>query len=428
MVRPLQEVAERALAALRAAGFDAAQAGASRSRLAELNIAHDRPSLARSTEVERLALLGLIDGRKASTELSGFDDESIRARAASLFADARSAPPDEANAVSAGQRARIEHGPRESDPALLGDKVEELLEFRARETPTFALQEGTVAHTRSQSLLLTSGGSELSCDLGFHSMTVFGTAREGGKVSSFNHAAGTSHELRGTHATELFGIGEMLRDTVRQVDARAFPGKFVGEVVLAPTAVADLVGWLLGQIGDVQLIADSSLYRDAVGTRIASPLLSLSSRFDAPGVAAISADAFACAPLDIVREGRLTSLAPSLYASRKTGLAHVPVPPSGGWEVEAGATPRAALIAAVERGALVGRLSMGNPAANGDFSGLIKNSFELRDGRVGPALSQAMISGNVARMLREVLAVSRERIDSGALALPWLRIGGLHFS
>ena len=155
---------------------------------------------------------------------------------------------------------------------------------------------------------------------------------------------------------------------------------------------------------------------------------SLSSRFDAPGVAAISVDAFACAPLDILREGRLTSLAPSLYASRKTGLAHVPVPPSGGWEVEAGATPRAALIAAVERGALVGRLSMGNPAANGDFSGLIKNSFELREGRVGPALSQAMISGNVARMLREVLAVSRERIDSGALALPWLRIGGLHFS
>jgi hypothetical protein len=31
-------------------------------------------------------------------------------------------------------------------------------------------------------------------------------------------------------------------------------------------------------------------------------------------------------------------------------------------------------------------------------------------------------------MLRDVAAVSRERIDTGTLCLPWLRIGGLHFS
>ena len=80
------------------------------------------------------------------------------------------------------------------------------------------------------------------------------------------------------------------------------------------------------------------------------------------------------------------------------------------------------------RGALVGRLSMGNPAANGDFSGVIKNSFEIVGGQVGAALSEVMISGNMARMLLDVQAVSRERLDTGALLLPWLRIGGLHFS
>jgi PmbA protein len=39
-----------------------------------------------------------------------------------------------------------------------------------------------------------------------------------------------------------------------------------------------------------------------------------------------------------------------------------------------------------------------------------------------------MISGNVAQMLHDVVAVSAERIDAGSQALPWLRIGGLHFS
>ena len=44
------------------------------------------------------------------------------------------------------------------------------------------------------------------------------------------------------------------------------------------------------------------------------------------------------------------------------------------------------------------------------------------------ALSETMISGNVAQMLKDVLAVSRERLDTGTLLLPWVRIGDLHFS
>jgi PmbA protein len=76
----------------------------------------------------------------------------------------------------------------------------------------------------------------------------------------------------------------------------------------------------------------------------------------------------------------------------------------------------------------VGRLSMGSPGPNGDFSGVVKNSFLLEGGRVGPALSGAMAAGNMAQMLEAVLAVSAERIDTGAWCLPWLRIGGLHFS
>jgi PmbA protein len=144
-------------------------------------------------------------------------------------------------------------------------------------------------------------------------------------------------------------------------------------------------------------------------------------------VAAISADAFATPPVHVLREGRLATLTPSLYGSRKTGLAHVPVA-AGGWELAAGASPLDQVIAGVSRGALVGSLSMGNPAANGDFSGVIKNSFLIESGDIGPALSEVMIAGNVAQMLRDVTAVSRERLDRGLWLLPWLRVAGLSFS
>ena len=144
-------------------------------------------------------------------------------------------------------------------------------------------------------------------------------------------------------------------------------------------------------------------------------------------IAAVSADAFLTPPVRILDRGTLLTLTPSLYGSLKTGLPHVPVAP-GGWELHPGITPRAQVVGGVARGALVGRLSMGNPAANGDFSGLIKNSFAIEGGRVDAALAETMIAGNIAQMLRDVVAVSRERIDTGVLVLPWLRVANLHFS
>ena len=84
--------------------------------------------------------------------------------------------------------------------------------------------------------------------------------------------------------------------------------------------------------------------------------------------------------------------------------------------------------ASVGRGALVGRLSMGNPAPNGDFSGVIKNSFLLENGQRTKALSETMITGNVAQMLKDIAAISEEVSDFGGYQVPWLKVTGLRFS
>jgi PmbA protein len=423
----LQDQAAQALGFMRDAGFDDAQVTAVHSRLHELNVAHNEPSLLRSTESNKLMLLGLIDGRMASTEVTDLTKEAVRARIAGLFADAKSAPQDAANAVSSGQRARIVQGPQEPDSDLLATKMAELLAFRKAQTPRMMIDEGDTKHQRQRWHTLTTGGSDLSASIGCYSMGVFGTAREGKRSSSFNYTGGAANELAGQAAQDYFGIAQMLRDTERQIDTQPLAGKFVGDVVFTPSAVADLLGWLLGQLGDTQLIAGSSLYRESVGRQIASPLFTLRSRFDAPGVAALSSDGFNAAPVTLVDKGVLKALTPSLYGSRKTGLKHVPVA-QGGWDMVAGATPLAEMVGGVKRGALVGRLSMGMPAANGNFSGVIKNSFAIDGGEIGSALSETMIAGNMAQMLKDIVAVSREVIDGGSTRLPWLRIANLHFS
>ncbi len=431
MTADLQNTAERALALMRTQGFEHAQVSVSRQRRAEVNVAHNEPSLLRSNEAFKLQLMGLLDGRRAATEGSELDEASLVSSVQSLWRSVASAPQDAANAVSAGQHARIVRGALEADVAVLAGAMGELLAWRKTETPTMMIEEALAAHNHVQVHTLTSGGSDLACELGWFDAAVFGLAREGAQSSSFNYAGGACDALgdspAGVPFVQRFGIAKLMRSLTRQVHTQALGERFVGSVVLTPRAAADLFGWLLGQLSDQALIDASSVYRNAVGEVAASPLLTLRSRFDAPGVAGLSADAFVTAPVELLSAGRLNCLTPSLYGSRKTGLAHVPVAAQG-WEVLAGTTALDQIIASVARGALVDRLSMGRPAANGDFSGVIKNSFAIRSGEVGAALAETMISGNVAQMLRDVSAVSAERIDSGSWVLPWLRVDGLHFS
>ena len=423
----LHAAAERALQLMLAQGFEQAQSSARLSRLTELNIELNRPSLLRSTETHRLSLLGLIGGRKAATELSDLSDSALRDAVAALQADAAGAPADAANAVSSAQRADIVQGPQAPDIDLLAAQVQGLLDFRARETPKMMLSEGSASHTLTHTCTLTSGGSVLNTRIGAWALEASGSARDGKRASSFSGAGGQSHDLAAQPAQAHFGLEAMMREAERQLEPSPLADHFTGDVVLTPYAVVDLLQWLQSQISDDRLIAGTSLYAQRVGQAIASPLLHLRSRFDAPGVAAVSADAFATPALEVLSGGVLRTLTPSLYGSRKTGLPHVPVA-GGGWSMAAGSTPLAALLQGVERGVLVGRFSMGNPSPAGDFSGVVKNSFLIEGGHVGNALSGVMAAGNMARMLEAVVAVSAEHIDTGDWQLPWLRIGGLHFS
>lgn len=429
-MRP-RDIAERALGLMRAQGFESAQVDASRRELTEMNIALNQPSLMRSTEQHRLVLVGLADGRRASTELTRLEDDHLRQTIAALHAEACAAPQDAAHALSAGERACIAQGPlvveREALADQLADAVSGLLAFRAEHTPTMMLQEGLASYTRLEQHTLTSGGSELDAHLAWYELVAVGNAREGGRSSSFSYCGGITHQLDGPSSASQFGIDTMMRDLTRQTAPQPLGDKFVGEVLLTPMAVCSLLEWLLAQVGDAHLIAGSSVLREQVGALVASPLLTLRSRFDAPGVVGLSADAFAARPVNLLQQGRLTTVLPTLYGSRKTGLPHHPCA-AAGWALDAGETALADMPGAVQRGAWVGRLSMGMPAANGDFSGVIKNSFIIEGGVIGRALSETMVSGNIAHMLRDVLAVSRERVDFGAHCVPWLRVGGLKFS
>ena len=422
----INNTAERVLAQMLDIGFEHAQVSVTISEQDELNIMHNEPSLLRSTEDYALNLTGIVDARKAVMALTDLSSAAIDDGIQNLFNRARLVPQDDSNAVSAGQKGHFEQGPKKCDIDLLTLKVEELINFRSSETPKMQIDEGVALHRLARECVMTSGGSMLTSETGSYQLQVFGAATDANKTSSFNYTGGTTNDLSESHASEYFGIGEMMAETERQIETKPISGNFTGDIILAPTAVSDLLGWLLGQVRDFSLIADVSLYKDRVGDQIASKLFSVHSCFDGPGHAPYSTDAFAVAPLTFIEAGTLNYLLPSLYGSLKTGIKHTPN--SSGWSIEAGESSRADLISGIDRGAMVNRLSMGSPGPSGDFSGVIKNSFIIEDGNLGQALSETMIAGNMASMLGNIVAISTEHLDRGGQDFPWIRVANLNFS
>jgi PmbA protein len=428
----LQDRAGRALERLRRRGFDQALACAVQGRHTEVSCNHNQASLLRSTETARLQLVALHDGRRASIDAVDGDLEALDAAVRALHESVLAAPQDEAHALAAGQHLRHRRGPLGPPAgelaAGLADAMAQLLDWRATNAPKVMIEEGVATHTERRLHLLSSGGSDIACDSAWFGLSVYGCARDERGTSSADAAGGHGDRLELPTVHQAFGIADTLQALERQIVTAPLGGRFVGDVVLAPQAVGDLLDWLLEQLADEALIDGSSLYRQRVGELVASPQLTLRSRFEAsPGVLPLSADFHVAAPLTLLDRGRLQALTPSLYGSRKTGLPHRPLA-AGGWALDAGEAPLADLLAGVPRGAWVSRLSMGAPAANGDFSAVVKNSFRIDDGRLGPALADTMVSGNMARMLTDIVALSRERRDTGDALLPWLRISGLHFS
>ena len=428
----VHNTAQQALQLMQKQGFDHAQVSVGALRRSEVCVAHNEASLLRSTAGHKVALVGLLDGRRAASEGSSIDLPSLRANVAELWASVASAPQDAANAVSAGQHLQHVRGQAAADDTaapndVLALAMAELLDWRAAHTPAVMLEDALAGHNHHHGCTLTSSGSELRTDQSWFDSAVFALAREGGRASSFNSADGSTDSLQGLPVAQRFGIGSLMQSLEQQIHPQPMGARFQGPVLLTPPAVASLLAWLLGQLADQALIDGSSVYRAGVGQTVTSTALTLKSRFDAPGVAPRSADGFVAAPVELLTQGRLNTLTPSLYGSLKTGLPHVPLA-SQGWDMAPGSAPLAELMSGVQRGALVDRLSMGRPAANGDFSGVIKNSFLIDSGQRGHALAETMISGNVAQMLRDVRSASSERIDTGAWVLPWLLVQGLHFS
>ncbi|MBL8663188.1 MAG: TldD/PmbA family protein [Candidatus Odyssella sp.] len=408
-----------------AAGADAAQAVHVRETQVEVCFDMKRLTLLRTTEHDTISLDVFKGGRKGAATIAGRGD-ALAAGVAEALAAAAAAPSDPAHALAeAPALAPRVHGPAAADrDAMIGRALAHIAGV-AREFPAVVSRESYHRFLCSRRSFANSAGLTQQETCGRYGFFTMFSARRDGRSTSLNYAGATAYRL----FDDLMEAGALRRlygEAERSLDPRPAPGKFVGDVVIAPGALGDFLWSLAGALGGYALMSGTSPYKDSKGARVASPLFSLLNRptaaafpegrgFDAYGVPTRD--------LDVIRDGVLQDFLVDHYVARKLGLAQTAgvqnfvVPP--------GAASEAEIVAGTERGILLTRFSGGSPGASLDFSGIAKNSFYVEDGRIRHPLSETMISGNLRDLLLAIRAVSRETVDTGSARLPTIAAGGV---
>jgi PmbA protein len=424
-----KKMVDAAIAAMRQAGADQGQAWLGRTEKTELNVDAGAMSLLRTTADLDLSLVAYVGGRKGSGTVNNIDPETVEAAVLETVEAARSAQPDAANDIAPlSSPQSFSSGDAAPDLGAMHERLDEFLRACAARHPKVQLEQCILDFSFSRSWFANSNGVALEVTGGIYAFNAMFTAKDGRKTSSFNYS-GASRRSLDQPLLSWGGLDGLMLQSAGQLDTRVLDGKFEGHVLITPHCLGDFMGALEGlYLGDYGLISGTSPYRDALGTDIASPLLTLRS---APSEVQdghfITREGFVARDSVIIDKGRLAGFSLGLYGSNKSGK---PRCPSGGGclVVEPGAQAMDDLVKGIDRGILLCRFSGGQPSDNGDFSGVAKNSYLIEEGRIVRPLAETMVSGNLVRLLKDIDGVSRERIDFGNCLFPWLRANGVTVS
>lgn len=417
--------------ALRRLGADKFQCVLTRKKQVELNLEGTDMSLMRSTQDVTLSLMAIKDLRKGEITVNSLDQKSLDEAMSSLMELCATSAQDDAYDISPPQpKQHFDIGPSEPDVDRMYALLTRYADHTTARFPKVRLAETIFAHALTERHFTNSNGVDLSSRKGVYTLTSLFSAKDGGKTSSFNYSQVALADLE-QELLQCSSFAVLLGQAAEQLEARALPGKFVGDVIITPDCLGGLLSFYVSTfLGDRALIAGTSLFKDKLGQKVAGEQLTFGARPRSPQIAdgyAITSDGFVAEDVTLIERGVLKSFMLSLYGANKTKRERAKN--SGDcFVVEAGDKTYAQLVAGVERGLLLARYSGGYPSANGDFSGVAKNSYYIENGKVLYPVNETMIAGNLAELFTQIKGISAERVNFGGALLPYVAAAGVTIS
>ncbi len=425
-------LAEKILALAQERGADMAHCTVRESEMREFNIEGNEFSLFRTNFDRMIAMTLFVGGKKGSVSINKFDDEAISEAVDNCISAANSAQPDSAweLAKDNGERHFV-RGALVPDTEKLFFRTQELLEDIKKRHPIILVEQMIVKHILVKSVYMSTTNNLYFSESGRYVAELMYSAHEGENATSFFGSDVTLNNLDKPFIDCAF-IEQELSDIENQLDTKPTEGKFQATVIFTP---ACLVGSVFGEIlenfvSDSVILEGTSIWKDKLGTKVADERINFSLK---PNDERIvngefrTGEGYLSEDFDIIENGVLKSLVLSQYVANKTGNERAKNT-SQAFIIKNGDTPIDEIIKNTKRGIIVGRFSGGSPSANGEFSGVAKNGFYIENGKIVSALSETMISGNLASMLNNLVDISKETLVDGSVVAPYMAFDGITIS
>ena len=430
-ISKLKEIAQYTLSRLKEYGADEAQCKVKYGLVDEINVDAGEFSLMRSTFDTGVTMKVIKNNKKGVIAINKTDFSSIDEAAKECVAAAEVAAEDDCLSIAPlEQNEDFIFGAEECDRDRFFDRINEYLEDMKTDYPKVFIEQLIADYAESKSVLANTNGVEFSYTASYYSLGSMYSAHDGDKTTSFNSTGIDFVDLNEKIIDK--GTQRMMYELCeKELEAEPFEGKFTGIAVFAPSCLSDIIGTAIDSFtGDEAIIDSTSPWRSKLGEKVASESLSVSlipidERII--GGERYTLEGYRSENCDVIKNGILESFTLSEYAARKSNEKRCSTL-SGCMEVKCGSTPYDEMIKNINKGILVCRLSGGQPAGNGDFSAVAKNSFLIEDGKITKPVLETMISGNLADMLMNVTDISKETTMDGSTVYPWVAFDGVTVS
>ncbi len=428
----ITKISEFILSLAKEKGAQIAHCTIGESEMKEFNAEGNEFSLFRTTFGKSISLRLVKDKKYGSIAINSFEEGDIIKAVEDCISAAESSNPDDAweIAENIGEK-HFSEGAVVPDTEKLFGRAKELLEDIKTQFPLIIIEQMIVSHYHVKSLYASSTGNRYYSNRGEYSCSLMFSAHQGEKSTSFYSTDITLDNLEKPFIHCGMFMQE-LKDVENQLDSKSVEGKFQGTVIFTPPCVA---GTIFGNIcsnfaSDGALIEGTSIWKDSLNKKVADERITVSFKPRDNRIVCgqlYTADGYIAEDFDFIEKGILKSFRLSKYASNKTGFERAKNT-SFSLVIEGGETPISEIIKNTEKGVLIGRFSGGSPAANGEFSGVAKNGFLIENGKIVSALSETMISGNLAEMLDNLIAISKETLEDGSIVVPYMAFNGITVS
>lgn len=425
------EKCELILDELKKAGAEKAVAGITKNVKSEMNMDSGKLSLYRSTANISANITSLIDSKKGFIFSNDLREKAIKENVAKAVSLSKASEKDEGNDISPMQKSEtLVLGDSEPDDEKMYERLQEFLDYTKSTYPSLQLNQCILDFAHIEQNYANSNGVRFTEKSGVYSFSAVFFAKDSQGTSSFNYS-GASHLNLEKPLKDWGNLDELMRQNCEQTKTKAVSGSFVGDVVITPSSVTDFINSMLGLfMSNMPLITGTSIWKDKLGQKVLSSLLTIHSKPKKPGVeieSLYTSDGFKAENVTLIDKGILKDFVLTLYGAKKTRKARC-VSGGDGIIVEKGSTSKDEIIKSVKKGILLGRFSGGQPASNGDFSGIAKNSYLIENGKIVQPLSETMIAGNLVKVLSDIIAVSKELVDYGSTVVPWIHSTGITVS